>query len=108
MKVRHLKHRIMALMGFRFMLDAQLAALMKKYNEPTAAEKAKHKAANDKFAEDLLAAITPQKVAPATMYTVARKKDGVVVGEYSTRAEADDVVERAKKQKKAALEIVST
>jgi len=39
----------------------------------------------------------------AKQYTVSRKKDGGVVGVYETLAEAEDVIAKAKAQKKAAL-----
>jgi hypothetical protein len=45
------------------------------------------------------------QVEPAK-YVVARKKDGVIVGSYDTMDEAWEVIEKARKGKKAALEWV--
>ena len=44
----------------------------------------------------------------AKTYTVSRKKDGVVVGEYQTLDEAEAAIAAAKRQKKAALELQPT
>lgn len=41
-------------------------------------------------------------------YTVVRKKDGVLVAEYRTLEEAEVAIATAKRQKKAALELLSS
>lgn len=52
-------------------------------------------------------AIEPEPAEPeAKTYTVVRKKDGVVAGEYQTLEEAEAAIAAAKRQKKAALELL--
>jgi len=53
--------------------------------------------------------IEPAPVEPeAKTYTVVRKKDGVLVAEYRTLEEAEVAIATAKRQKKAALELLSS
>lgn len=54
-------------------------------------------------------AIEPEPAEPEVKtYTVVRKKDGVVAGEYQTLGEAEAAIAAAKRQKKAALELLSS
>lgn len=55
--------------------------------------------------EDVLRAKKAENEAAAVSFTVKRKKDNEVVGTYGSRAEAEAVVEKAARQKKAALYI---
>ena len=64
----------------------------------------KHVAAAGKLADSLR--IKEEELQAAVEYAVARKKDGVIVGTYGTLAEANEVIEKAKAQKKAALILV--
>lgn len=48
----------------------------------------------------------PAEGAVVLKYTVARKKDGEIVGEFESLTEAEDVIAKAKKAKKATLVLV--
>lgn len=62
-----------------------------------------------KMRADTLAALKEMEAAytPAPFYNIARKKDGVVVGSCSSLSGAEEMVAKAKAQKKAALYIVA-
>ena len=67
--------------------------------QPTADEAAK-------TAETAKADETAEKSAEPETFTVARKKDGEIVGTFKSRELAEAVIEKAKKAKKASLVLV--
>ncbi len=96
--IRSNKRAIMSLMYYSVFRASWIA----KFNERHASKPSPEAQAK---LDTLLEEIMPTPV-PAVCITVARKKDGVVVGTYDTLEAANEAIAKAKAAKKAALEIV--
>ena len=119
MKVRQLKHRQSALSRmaclFPFTMHIDFDPPHRVINWSTPEPRT---FAPDPKIEELLTSMgmgptsavvpEPEQAEPEVVtYTVVRKKDGVVAGEYPTLEEANAAIAAAKRQKKAALELLS-
>lgn len=95
MKVRQIKYRLATRRGM--FIHAT------KFVEAAAARREAPVFTDEKLNHLLSLAQVPAVVSEARQYTVSRKKDGGVIGVYETLAEAEEVIAKAKAQKKAAL-----
>lgn len=89
--IRNNKRRVMYISYFRAWWRTAMAPIL---------------ATIDKISDDTAIEVTPSEETISSTFTVARKKDGVVVATYETEEEALEVIAKAKASKKAALHIV--
>lgn len=120
MNLRQNKQRILRLMGY-IAADAKWQRYIDKLLELTPEEIAEE-ASRIKFWAELESKMSMRclvepglvviddlstKLQPAVMtYTVARKKDGEIVGTFDSLVEANEAIDKAKRAKKASLVLV--
>jgi hypothetical protein len=106
MSIRKLKHRAMSAM----LANKGVGWFYDRLGKLTPEEVARAKALRDKMWEDIRSKMGLAELvesAPAVQkYTVARKKDGEIVGEFVSLTDAEEVIAKAKKAKRATLVLV--
>jgi len=102
--IRRNKARIHAMMGFA-LLGTMVCGVAAAGVSKAAPTQGYTKVVDN--IDSVIAAPVPTASAPSpAKFVVARKKDNETVGQFDTLAEAEAEIERARKQKKAALYIV--
>jgi hypothetical protein len=109
MKIRQLKQRTVALMMNGCQFRANLARLATNFR---IIQDGRSDARWDGMVEKLLADIFPSPVVPAQAeveaakieFVVVKKSTGEVVGTFDSREDAQEMIDKAKRQKKAALQ----
>jgi len=104
MKLRKLKKIIQAQQWFR--TEDYWQKVIDNLMEPTPEEQARQKAMQAEFFKEIMAMLKPSPPA-VKWYQVAKKSTGEVVSTHSTRESAEEAVDKAKRNKKAALVLVA-